>query len=168
MRLQYVALLRAISNLSMEPFRRALEGFGFTDVHSYGMSGNLMFNTERADIAGVERDIAEKFHTVAIVRTRGDVARAAAGDPFQSDPRACMLFLAHVPPRTKRQAFLHTMFEGQEPQLRGRTLFFAWPLRERGKRAPFDLERVLGVPGTARTSRVVRAIAARMSNSGRA
>ena len=55
---RYVALLRAISNVAMQPFRQAMEELGFTDVASYGMSGNLLFNVDGSDIASIERSIS--------------------------------------------------------------------------------------------------------------
>jgi Protein of unknown function (DUF1697) len=45
---RYAALLRAISNVEMAPLRRRLESLGFTDVESYGTSGNFLFTTERS------------------------------------------------------------------------------------------------------------------------
>ena len=40
----YLVLLRAITNVPMKPFRDAMQDMGFTDVESYGMSGNLLFD----------------------------------------------------------------------------------------------------------------------------
>ena len=34
---RYVVLLRAVSNVSMEPFREGMRGLGFTDVDSFGI-----------------------------------------------------------------------------------------------------------------------------------
>jgi uncharacterized protein (DUF1697 family) len=40
----YLVLLRAISNVPMEPFRKAMaEELGFDHVESHGMSGNILF-----------------------------------------------------------------------------------------------------------------------------
>jgi hypothetical protein len=40
-----------------------------------------------------------------------------------------------------------------------------WPPRVAGKRAPLDLEATLGLPGTMRTLRVVKAIDARLRDA---
>jgi Protein of unknown function (DUF1697) len=71
---RYVALLRAITNVPMKPFRRALEELGFTDVESYATSGNLLFNARASDPAALERRIAARVGT-------------AASDADGSDPR---------------------------------------------------------------------------------
>jgi hypothetical protein len=38
-------------------------------------------------------------------------------------------------------------------------VFFVYPARLRGREKPFDFERELGVPGTARSARVVGRLA---------
>lgn len=159
MQLQYVALLRAISNVGMQPFREGLEALGFSDVTSYGMSGNLMFNTDRSDRAWLERSISAHLGVVALVRTRLELVRIVAHDPFGSS----ILFLARAPTAARRQAFLQLDFEGPRPVLRGRTVYSEYPARLRGRRTRLDFERFLGIPGTERSSRVVGQILKRMS-----
>lgn len=63
---RYVALLRAITNVPMKPFRRALEELGFTDVESYATSGNLLFNARASDPAALERRIAARLPMEAL------------------------------------------------------------------------------------------------------
>lgn len=156
---RYVALLRAISNVSMQPFRAALEELGFTDVESYGMSGNFLFNATPSDTGLLERVIAKRLGCATFVRTRQEMAKVVAADPFGS----AILFLARAPTATRRRRFLDLEFEGPRPVLRGHTLFFVYPARLRGKRTPTDFERILGVQGTARSARVVHALLARLS-----
>jgi uncharacterized protein (DUF1697 family) len=155
----HVALLRAISNTPMLPFRRAMEELGFTDVESHGMSGNLLFNSNISDQAKLERRISARLGTVALVRTRQEVARIVARDPIRSS----ILFLARAPAPARRRDFLRLDFEPPRPVLQGRTLFFVYPARVRGKRAPLDFERVLGIQATARSARIVDQILARMT-----
>jgi uncharacterized protein (DUF1697 family) len=64
---RYVALLHAISNVSMQPFIEGMQELGFHDVGSYGMSGNLLFNSDDSDTAALERSIEVKFNTPAFV-----------------------------------------------------------------------------------------------------
>lgn len=153
-----VALLRAISNVGMQPFREGMEALGFTAVESYGMSGNLLFNADSTDIATLERHITAKFGTLAVVRTRRELARIVAQDPFTSS----ILFLARAPTQARKRALQQTDFGLPRPLLHGRTVYFVHPAQVRGQRTPFDFERVLGVQGTAR---VVGQILARMSQS---
>jgi uncharacterized protein (DUF1697 family) len=147
-----VAFLRAISNVGMKPFRDAMEELGFTDVESYGMSGNLLFNARGSDKAAMEERIARRLGTPAFVRTRAELARVVDRDPFDSS----ILFLARAPTRAKREAFRRLEFEAPPPVLHGKTAYYVWPASLRGKRSPFDLERALGVRGTFRSARVVR------------
>jgi uncharacterized protein (DUF1697 family) len=155
---RYVALLRAISNVSMTPFREAMEDLGFTDVESYGMSGNLLFNSKGTDMASLERRITSQFGTPAMVRTDSQLARVIAQDPFDSS----ILFLTRAPTASRRRAFLELDFESPRPFLKGKTVYFVHPARLRGKRSSFDFEGELGVLGTARSARVVRQLLARM------
>ncbi|HET8525664.1 MAG TPA: hypothetical protein VFM81_03410, partial [Actinomycetota bacterium] len=67
----------------------------------------------------------------------------------------------------KKRAFLDLDVQDPRPVLRGRTLYFAYPLVLRGRRTPLDIEDALGVRGTFRTSRVVRTLLDRMSEDRR-
>ena len=140
---RYVALLRAITNVPMKPFRRALGELGFTDVESYATSGNLLFNARASDPAALERRIAARVGTAAFVRTRTEMARVVAQDPLG----AMIMFLAHPPAAAKRHAFLDLDFQEPHPVLRGRTVYFSFPLLLRGRRTRFDIERALDVQG---------------------
>jgi len=161
MKKQYVALLRAISHVEMKPFREAMEKLGFTDVESYGMSGNIIFNAKRSSLESLEGRIANQFGTDAFVRTSRELARIVSEDPFGST----VIFLARTPTAAKKRAFLQLDFEPPRPVLRGKTIYFVPPARLQGKHTPFDFERALGVLGTARSSKVVRQILARMSKA---
>jgi uncharacterized protein (DUF1697 family) len=159
MKQRYVALLRAISNVSMTSFRKQMEELGFTDVESYGMSGNLLFNAKAKDKKSLEQRITAQFETPAIVRTASQLARVIAQDPFGST----ILFLTRSPTAAKRKALIELDFDSPKPVLHGKTVYFENPARLRGKRSSFDFEGALGVLGTARSARVVRQILARMN-----
>src|SRR5688572_18398314 len=133
---RYVALLRAITNVGMQPFREALEELGFTDVASYGMSGNLIFTTDRSDRATLERRIAARLGAATFVRTRAELERVVGQDPFRGQPGASVMFLARPPTAARRRALLRLDFAASRPVLHGSTLFFVHPARLRGKRTP--------------------------------
>ena len=158
---EYVALLRAISNVSMEPFRAAMIDLGFADVSSFGMSGNLLFNTSGWEVDELEAVIRARFGTPAIVRTLADMQRIVAEDPCEDS----VLFLARAPSDQRRQDFLALDFDEPRPVLRGRTVYFVHPAHVHGKRATFDFEAALGM-GTARSARVVKRIAEVMGGGG--
>jgi uncharacterized protein (DUF1697 family) len=162
---RYVALLRAISNVAMQPFRQAMEELGFTDVQSYGMSGNLLFNSPGSNTETLERRIAARLRVPAFVRSRSELRRVMAAYPFVNRPGASILFLARSPAAARRRAFLDLAFEPPRPVLRGKTVSFVHPATMQGKRAPLDFERLLNVQGTARSAAVVSRLLARMSTA---
>jgi hypothetical protein len=88
------------------------------------------------------------------------MARVVAQDPLG----AIVMFLAHPPAAAKKRAFLELDFQEPRPIIRGRTVYFSFPLLLPGRRTPFDIERALGVKGTFRTARVAAALLARMSD----
>ena len=141
MQRHFVALLRAISHLGMQSFRDGMRDLGFTDALSYGMSGNLLFNAADADIAQLERRVTARLSTPAIVRTRAQLARIVAQDPFGSS----ILFLARTPGTARRQAFAQLDFTGPPPVIRAKSVYFVYPATLRGKRTPLDFERALSV-----------------------
>src|SRR5262245_26560201 len=162
-RRRYVALLRAITNVPMKPFRDALEEMGFTNVESYATSGNLLFDAQPTDARALERRIAECVGTDAFVRTRTELARVVARDPLN----AIVMFLERAPTTVRTRAFRDLDFREPIPVLRGRTLYYSYPLLLRGRKTPLDIEDALGVRGTFRTSRVVATLLVRMSDERR-
>ncbi len=158
MQRRYVAFLRAITNVEMRPLREGLESLGFSDVESYGSSGNLLFTADASGVVSLERCIAARLGTVTMVRTRPDLARIAAQDPFGST----IMFLARAPAAARFRAWLNLTFDDPSPVLYGKNVFLVFPARLRGKRTPFDLEGALGIQGTLRTARVVRQLLARL------
>jgi hypothetical protein len=72
-------------------------------------------------------------------------------------------------PRPRRDADVSSRrtSTNRGPVLRGETMFFVYPARLHGKHTRLDFERLLGVRGTARSARVVKALLARMSRKKR-
>src|SRR5688572_2374268 len=85
---RYVVLLRAITNVRRQPFRQSMGELGFTDVTSYGASGNLLFSADTSDTASLERRIAAHLGVAAFARARAELARAVAENPFRGRPGA--------------------------------------------------------------------------------
>jgi uncharacterized protein (DUF1697 family) len=162
-RRRYVVLLRAITNVSMKPFRDAMEEMGFTDVESHAASGNLLFDARTTDARALERRIGRRFGTDAFVRTPTEMARVVAQDPLD----AIVMFLERPPTTARKRAFLDLDVREPRPVLRGRTLYLSYPLLLRGRRTHLDVEDALAVRGTFRTSRVVATLLARMSDRTR-
>ena len=162
MQRKYVALLRAISNLPMLPFRAALEELAFADVVSYGMSGNLMFNATGIARATLEKKIARRLDLEVFVRTRADIARAVSSNPYAGERGAAVMFLDRAPAAARRSALAAMDVQGDPAVVRGRMVFFRYPLHLVGRRGNIDVEKVLAVRGTMRAESVVEGILARM------
>jgi uncharacterized protein (DUF1697 family) len=160
--MRYVALLRAIANTPMAPFRTAMTELGFTGVESFGMSGNLIFTAVGGAAGEFEPRIASRFGTDAFVRTAAEMARTAADHPFRDRAGASVMFLAAAPNAATRRALQDMAFDGDRPLLKGKAIHFTWPATIAGRRGPVDFERLLGVRGTARSARIVERLAARM------
>lgn len=159
---RYVALLRAISNVSMKPFREGMEALGYSDVASFGMSGNLIFTASGEGVAAMEKRIAGKLGAVTIIRSAREMAAAAEADLFPGVRWSSVTFLARAPTAAERKRFLALDFAEPKPVLRGKNLFYSFPVVLTGKRANVDIEKTIGIAGTGRTHRVVTRLAAMM------
>src|SRR5262245_40388149 len=103
----------------MAPFRDAMEReLGYTDVETFGMSGNLIFEAPRTPIPTLEHRISTRFKTEVFVRTSVELAKIVANDPLGST----ILFLAQPPALSRREAFGQLDFDGRRPVLRGSTV----------------------------------------------
>ncbi len=92
---QYVALLRGINSgrnpaQSMENLRRIFEDLGFRDVRTVIASGNVLFETGTSDRRALEERVEKALleetgiDTVAIVRTREEIANLIDRHPFRN------------------------------------------------------------------------------------
>jgi uncharacterized protein (DUF1697 family) len=103
----HIALLRGVNvgnnMLKMEHLRAMLAGLGFADVRTYLQSGNALFSAKGApaDLAAkIERKVSEatRLPVSVIVRTRAELQRVIAGNPFAKE--------AGTAPKTVHVAFL--------------------------------------------------------------
>jgi len=152
---EYVAFLRAISNVPMQPFREALSDIGLTDVSSFGGTGNLLFSAEDTDRAALERRVTDAVGAEAFIRSRSELALIVAENPFADRPGAGLFFAHSQFSQSRVTAFLADGFEGESPVVSGAEVYFVDPLRRAGHTGSINLERELGVRGTMRASRVV-------------
>lgn len=110
--MEYAALLRGIApsnpNMRNVKLREVLEGLGFENVETVISSGNVVFDARSTDVAAIEAEIEAAwpqrlgFESTTIVRTRADLERLVAGDPFGGlddtpDQRLQATFLKHEP-----------------------------------------------------------------------
>lgn len=159
---RYVALLRGISNVPMQPFRQVLVDIGLADVASFGGTGNLIFSAGDAERPSIEQRIEAAVGVDAFVRSRDELLAIVSGDPF-AERSGAAVFFTHAPVGKNRIAsILAGGFELEPPVFSGSHVYFVHPLQRPGHRSVVDLERELGVRGTMRASRVVARVLERM------
>lgn len=172
---RYVAFLRAVNvgkrQLSMAQAREVLESDGFSGVESHIQSGNLLVSTSLRSPAKVGTAISATlsahagFDIVTMVRTPRELVRLVEA-------------VDGIPPALSEQASRYVSFCLTEPAAESAAALESWDAPgERAKvmghdvlmelSVPFNqvtltgarIERILGVPGTARNLTVVRALA---------
>lgn len=165
-----IALLRGVNvgghaRVPMADLREVATGLGLADVRTYLQSGNLLFTAggPATSLAGeLERAIAEAFgvDTTVILRSAGELAAAAAANPFPqvvAEPtKLHVAFLAGTPADERvagldRQRFLPDTFE-----IHGREVYIHYPDGAgRSKLGLNHFERGLATRATARNWKTV-------------
>jgi uncharacterized protein (DUF1697 family) len=107
----FVALLRAVnvggtSKLPMAELKAIAEELGFGSPKTFIASGNLVFTSDKCEaqvIELIEGALAEHMGkpVPVMVRTAGEMAAVAKGNPFKDAPgrRVLVTFLAERPPK---------------------------------------------------------------------
>ena len=110
--MEYAALLRGIApsnpNMRNVKLREVLERLGFDNVETVILSGNVLFDADSSDVEAIEAKIQAAwpkrlgFESTTIVRTRAQLEKLVADDPFgdlQDTPsqRLQATFLKHEP-----------------------------------------------------------------------
>jgi uncharacterized protein (DUF1697 family) len=90
---KYVALLRGIGpmnpNMRNDKLRGVFENLGFKNVKTVISSGNVVFETDRKDIAAMEAAIEKAwpeqldFTSATIIRSYDELLELIANDPFK-------------------------------------------------------------------------------------
>jgi len=108
----YAALLRAVNvggtgKLAMSDLRALCETCGFTKAATYIQSGNVVFETRRAEASVkklLEEQLTRKLGKQAdvMIRTKQELETLVAASPFPKAPpnRVLVLFLDGPPPRS--------------------------------------------------------------------
>ena len=172
---RYVVLLRAVNvgkrQLKMAEARRVLGDNGFGDVESHIQTGNLLVESPLRSTAQVEARVGEVlsehagFDVVAIVRKPAELpmlVETIDGIP-ESVPGETSRYVSFclTPPTAAAAEALHAEGGANErAQVIGKDVLmeFAVPFHA-AKLTGARVEKILGVPGTARNLTVVRALA---------
>jgi uncharacterized protein (DUF1697 family) len=164
----YIALLRGIGggirSLQMKPLIKALEAVGLTNVRTYIATGNVVFSSRRKPpqlAKQIEACITEQFgfQCPTIVLTVADLERAAKDNPFpQADknPTSLHLFFLAERPESPRLDAMNEIKESNEQfVLKKQVFYFYAPTGFGVSKLATRVERLLGVPATARNWRTV-------------
>lgn len=172
---RYVAFLRAVNvggrQLKMAEARQVLSENGFADVESYIQTGNVLVSSVLPSSARVEAQVARVlsdhagFDVVAIVRRPAELTKlveAIDGIP-ESVPGETSRYVSFclTKPSVAAAAGLREQGTARErATVIGKDVLMelAVPFNE-AKLTGARIEKVLGVPGTARNLNVVRALA---------
>jgi uncharacterized protein (DUF1697 family) len=166
----YIALFRGINVvgnhlLPMKELKLVLEKGGCVDVQTYIQSGNVIFRSAISDAARLEKRLtaavsrSHGFQPCVVVLTRGELARAAAGNPFpeaSKNPKSLHLFfLAELPKRPDLKSFEALRVKTERFELKGRIFYLHTPDGFGTSKLAKRAERLLGVEATARNWRTV-------------
>ena len=166
----YVALFRGInvggSNLiPMKQLKQLLEENGCVDVRTYVQSGNVIFRSGVSDPVRLGKRLAAAvskshgFEPSVMVLTRGEVERAAAGNPFleadQNPQTVHLFFLGERPTKPDLTSLEALKTKTERFHLQDRVFYLHTPDGFGASKLAQRAERLLGVAATARNWRTV-------------
>jgi len=171
----YVVFLRAVNvggrTLKMADARKVLQDNDFDDVESHIQTGNFLVTTPMRSVTKVEQAVGRAlgahagYDIVAIARRPAElpalVAQVdAAPLALEGETSRYISFCATEPPAARAAELEKLDTEGERARVIGKDVLmeFAVPFHEAKLTGP-RIEKVLGVPGTARNMTVVRALA---------
>lgn len=172
-----VALFRGINvggnnRLPMSDLSALLEGLGLSEVRTYIQSGNVVLcaddrdaapSTGRRALAARIRDAIREAHGFAphVLLLDADELRAAIREnPFpeaEPSPTSLHLFFLDTEPERPDLVVLDALrADGERFALLARRLYLHAPAGLGGSKLALKVERVLGVPATARNWNTIR------------
>ena len=171
----YVVFLRAVNvgkrPLKMAEARKMLSDNGFDDVESHIQTGNFFLSTPVRSVAKVEAEVGRVlgehagFDIVAIARKPAELptlVTAVDGIPkhLKGESSRYVSFCAAAPTAGGTKQLEDWDGAGEHATVIGKDVLmeFAVPFHE-AKLTGSRIEKILGIPGTARNLTVVRALA---------
>lgn len=172
---RYVVFLRAVNvggrKLKMDEARKVLQDNGFDGVESYIQTGNLLVSTPLRSVRKLEQTVGRLlgehagFDIVAIGRTPTELAALVeavdgAGPTLAGEPNRYVSFCVSAPSADAVSALQGWEGADEHARVIGKDVLMEYtvPFNE-AKLTGARLEKILGVPGTARNLTVVRALA---------
>jgi uncharacterized protein (DUF1697 family) len=171
----YIVFLRAVNvgkrQLKMAEARKVLSGNGFADVESHIQTGNLFLSTPLRSVAKVEAEVGRVlgehagFDIVAIARKPAELpalVEAVDGIPehLKGESSRYVSFCVTSPTAAATKKLQDWDGASEQATVIGKDVLmeFAVPFHE-AKLTGARIEKILGIPGTARNMTVVRALA---------
>lgn len=171
----YVVFLRAVNvgkrQLKMAEARKVLSDHGFGDVESHIQTGNFHLSSTLRSIAKLETEVGRVlsahagFDIVAIARKPADLPALveevdAIPDKLEGETSRYVSFCAKAPTAAATKELHAQEVDRERATVIGKDVLmeFAVPFHE-AKLTGARIEKILGVPGTARNMTVVRALA---------
>ncbi len=169
----YIALLRGMNvggnnRLPMKDLVVALEDLGCQDVATYIQSGNAVFRSEETEASllsdRIRAAIKERhgFEPRVLVLGSEEMEKAVRSNPFpeaESEPRTLHLYFLVASPERPDIDALERMMGDRERCVLGDGVFYLHAPDGIGRsRLAANIEKLLGVPTTARNWRTVRKV----------
>lgn len=152
----------------MKDLRALLEALGLEDVRTYIQTGNAAFRAKRVRTAALAESITERineqfdFAPRAFILTRDELAAAIAANPFpeaEAEPKSLHLtFLTSKPAKPDLDGLRHLARENEQFVLTDRVFYLHAPDGIGRSKLAERIEKLLGVPGTARNWRSATSI----------
>lgn len=171
----WIILLRGVNvgggknnTIIMKDFKVMLEGLGYEAVKTYIQSGNAVFNSVEDSRDALKTQVGEAiertfgFLPQIMVLKRDEFRQKFTDNPFpqaEDDPKTLMIcFLGREPDEPNFDKMRELQAETEEFQLVGDTFYFYAPKGIGRSKLAEKLERLLGVPVTARNLRSVKKV----------
>jgi uncharacterized protein (DUF1697 family) len=139
----FVSLFRGINvggnrKVRMSELKEVHESLGLKDVLPYIQSGNVVFNSDDADLARFRRQIEDGFekkfgfHVEVFVRTSAELSDIIDKNPFQGQQSkeskfVTVMFLADRPKDTAQEDLLKTYTGPEEIFFIGKEMYIYYP-----------------------------------------
>ncbi len=177
----YIALVRGINvggsrSLPMKQLTGMLEQNGCIDVQTYIQSGNAVFRSATKDCASLAKRVTAAvsknhgFEPHVRVLTHGELQRAVARNPFpqaEKDPATVHLFFLSERPKKPDLKSLEALKTNTEKFVLQEKVFYLHTPDGFGRsKLAARVERLLGVPATARNWRTVTKLAEMAADPG--
>jgi len=169
----FIALLRGINvggrnKLPMRELTAMLEGLGLENIQTYIQSGNVVFQTNRVDLAELAAEIgtavtqSHGFTPKVMLLDGRQLKEAVAANPFpqgESELKTLHFYFLETVPEAPDLAALETLKTNRERFQLISSVFYLYAPDGIGRsRLAEKVERALGVSATARNWRTVSQI----------